>query len=196
MKTLLSALALGLVALVAADRSTAAPIDFRPANLPVIDIPFATADYFDTGGIGDLSIFDAEGVALGTPQAGTLLLNIVVDFTVSDRTDIAGELFSSDDNGAFLDGTLVQAGFDADILQLLFGDLSGSAASDFGPQALVEIIFIDPFPGTDPLSNLSDGTAYAVAATVSAPVSPIPLPAALPLLLAGLGGLVLLRRRS
>ncbi|MEI4233766.1 VPLPA-CTERM sorting domain-containing protein [Roseovarius sp. D22-M7] len=193
MKTLLSALALGLFALVATDRAAAAPIDFAPANSPVIDVPFATADYLEFGGVGDLSIFFAEGVSTGTPQAGNLFLNILVDFTVTDRTDIAGTLLSSDDNGAFLDGTLVRAGFDADILQLLFGELSGSAASAFGPEALVEIVFIDPFPGNDPLSNLTDGTAYDVAATISAPV---PLPAALPLLLAGLGGLVLLRRRG
>ena len=193
MKSLLSALAPGLVALVAADRATAAPIDFEPANLPVIDIPFATADYVEFGGVGDFTIFGAEGLATGTPQSGTLFFDIFVDFTVTDRSDIAGALFSIDDNGAFLDGTLVQAGFDADILQLLFGDLSGSAASDFGARALVEVIFINPFPGDDPLSNLTDGTAYDVAATVSAP---IPLPAALPLLLAGLGGLVLLRRRG
>lgn len=196
MKTLLSALALGLVALVAADRATAAPIAFEAANLPVIDIPPATADYLESGGIGDLSIFDAEGLATGTPQAGDLFLSILVDFTVSDRTDIAGTLFSNDDSGAFLDGTLIQAGFDDDILQLLFGDLSGSAASAFGPEALVEIVFIGPFPGNDPLSNLTDETAYDVAATISAPISPIPLPAALPLLLASLGGLVLLRRRG
>lgn len=193
MKTLLSALALGLVALVAADRATAAPIDFEPAKLPVIDIPFATADYLEFGGVGDFTIFSAEGLATGTPQSGGLFVDILLNFTVSDRSDIAGALFSIDDNGAFLDGTLVQAGFDADILQLLFGDLSGSAASDFGAQALVEVIFIDPLPGDDPLSNLTDGTVYDVAATVSAP---IPLPAALPLLLAGLGGLVLLRRRG
>ena len=193
MKSLLSALALGLVALVATDRATAAPIDFDPANLPVIDIPFAFADYLETGAAGDLSVLGAEGLATGTPQSGILFIDILVDFTVTDRSDIAGALFSIDDNGAFLDGTLVQAGFDADILQLLFGDLSGSAAPAFGPEALVEIVFIDPFPGTDPLSNLTDGTSYNVAATISAPV---PLPAALPLLLAGLGGLVLLRRRG
>lgn len=193
MKSFLSALALGLAALVAADRAKAAPIDFEAANLPVIDIPFAAADYLEFGGVGDFTIFGAEGLATGTPQSGGLFVDILLNFTVSDRSDIAGALFSIDDNGAFLDGTLVQAGFDADILQLLFGDLSGSAASDFGTQALVEVIFLFPFPGDDPLSNLTDDTAYNVAATVSAP---IPLPAALPLLLAGLGGLVLLRRRG
>ena len=84
MKSLLSALALGLVALVAADRAKAAPIDFEAANLPVIDIHFATADYVEFGGVGDFTIFGAEGLATGTPQSGTLFVDIFVDFTVTD----------------------------------------------------------------------------------------------------------------
>jgi len=195
MKNLLSALALGLVALVATDRAQAAPLNLITADSPVIDVPFATANYLETDGIGDLSIFSAEGLATGTSAAGSLFLDIFLDFDVSDPDDIDGALFSADDNGAFLDGTLVRTGFDGDILELLFSDLSGTAASDFGDLAQIDIVFVFPNPGADPLSNLVDGTAYDVSATVSS-VAPIPLPAALPLLLAGLGGLVLLRRRS
>lgn len=195
MKTLLSALALALVALVATDRAQAASLNVITKNSPVIDIPGATADYLVTDGIGDLSIFGAEGLVSGTSQAGTLLLDIFLDFDVGDRDDIGGALFSADDNGGFLDGDLVRTGYDGDILELLFGNLSGTAADDFGPLARVDIVFLDPFPGIDPLSNLVDGTQYEVTATVSA-VAPIPLPGALPLLLAGLGGLVLLRRRG
>ena len=195
MKNLLSALALGLVALVATDRVQAASLNVV-TGLPVVDIPFATADYLETLGTGDLSIIAAEGLVTGTPQAGDLFVDIFVDFDLLDPAGTAGgALFSVDDDGAFLDGSLVRTGFDADVLQLLYGDLSGNAAGDFGRFALVELVFIDPFPGDDPLSNLEDGTAYDVAATVSS-VAPIPLPAALPLLLAGLGGLVLLRRRG
>ena len=195
MKNLLSALALGLVALVATDRAQAAPLNLITPDSPVIDVPFATANYLEIDGIGDLSIFSAEGLATGTSAAGSLFLDIFLDFDVSDPDDIDGALFSADDNGAFLDGTLVRTGFDGDILELLFSDLSGTAASDFGDLAQIDIVFVFPNPGADPLSNLVDGTAYDVSATVSS-VAPIPLPAALPLLLAGLGGLVLLRRRS
>jgi len=195
MKNLLSALALTLVALVATDRAQAASLNVNTRNTPVIDIPGATADYLVTGGVGDLSIFGAEGLVSGTSQAGTLLLDILLDFDVSDPDDIGGSLFSVDDNGGFLDGDLVRTGFDDDVLELLFGDLTGTAAADFGGLVQIDIVFLDPFPGIDPLSNLVDGTTYEVSATVSA-VAPIPLPAALPLLLAGLGGLVLLRRRG
>lgn len=195
MKKLLSTFALGLVALGAADRAQAAPLNVITADSAVIDVPFATMDYLETEGTGDLSIFGAEGLASGTLQAGDLFLDILLDFDIADRDDVNGAFFSSDDNGAFLDGTLVRTGFDGDILELLFSDLTGTAAGDFGDFARIDIVFIDPFPGNDPLSNLVDGAAYDVTATVSS-VAPIPLPAALPLLLAGLGGLVLLRRRG
>jgi len=88
MKTLLSALALALVALVATDRAQAASLNVVTRNSPVIDIPGATADYLVTDGVGDLSIFGAEGLVSGTSQAGTLLLDIFLDFDVGDRDDI------------------------------------------------------------------------------------------------------------
>jgi len=195
MKKLLFTLALGLVALGATDRAQAAPLNLVTADSPVIDVPVATVDYLETGSIGDLSIFGAEGLASGTSQAGDLFLDISFNFDTANPSDISGALFSLDDNGAFLDGTLVRTGFDGDILELLFGNLTGSAADGFGNLARVDIFFVGPIPGTDPLLNLVDGTAYDVSATVSS-VAPIPLPAALPLLLAGLGGLALLRRRG
>ncbi|PWR02634.1 hypothetical protein DKT77_10660 [Meridianimarinicoccus roseus] len=195
MKSLISALAFGFAALGAADHAEAAPLNVA-TDTPLIDIPFASADFLDLGGFGDLSILGAEGLASGTPQSGTLSLDVLISFDTTDPAGtIGGALFSMDDNGAFLDGTLVQSGFDGDILQLLFGNLTGSAAADFGPFALLEAVFLFPALGTDPLSQLTDATTYDVFGTLSS-ATPVPLPAALPLLAAGLGGLVLLRRRS
>ena len=195
MKTLLSALAIGLAAFTAADQAHASSLNVI-TDAPFIDIPFVTADYLETGGIGDLSIFGAEGVSFDLSPAGTLLFDIFVDFETTDPYATAnGTFFSMDDDGAFLDGSLVQAGFADDLLQLLFGNLTGSAAGDFKQFVLIELEFIDPFPGTDPLGNLVDGTAYDVVATLSS-VTAIPVPAALPLLAGALGGLVLLRRRA
>ncbi len=195
MKNLLSALAIGLAAFTAADQADASPLNVI-TDAPFIDIPFVIADYLETGGIGDLSIFGAEGVSIDLSPVGTLLFDILVDFDTTDPYATAnGTFFSMDDDGAFLDGTLVQAGFADDILQLLFGNLTGSAAGDFGKFVLIELEFFDPFPGTDPLRNLADGTTYEVIATLSS-ATPIPVPAALPLLAAALGGLVLLRRRG
>jgi hypothetical protein len=195
MKTLLTTSTFALLALVATDRAQAAPLNLVTADSPVIDVPVATADYLETGGIGDFSIFGAEGLASGTSQSGDLLLDVFFNFDTANPSDINGALFSIDDDGAFLDGTILQTGYDGEILELLFGNLSGTAASDFGDLARVDVVFLVPNPGTDPLSNLVDGTAYDVSATVSS-VAPIPLPGALPLLIAGLGGLVLLRRRG
>lgn len=195
MKTLLSALAIGLAAFTAADQADASPLNVI-TDAPFIDMPLGTADFLETGGIGDLSILGAEGVSFDLSPTGTLLFDIFVDFDTTDPYATAnGSFFSMDDDGAFLDGTLLQAGFADDILQLLFGDLTGSAAGEFGPFVLIELEFFDPFPGIDPLRNLADGTAYDVAAVLSS-VAPIPVPAALPLLAGALGGLVLLRRRG
>lgn len=178
--------ALGLVAALSAvaDRA-AASAELSPAlkPLPIIDIPFATADYFEIDGAGNLEIALAEGVADGVPASGPVIVDLFIDYDPADPLGtIDGALFSSDDDGFFLDGLLVDAGYveDADILQLLFGDLSGSAADAFGPVALVEIFIIEPLLGTsDPFSGFVDGTAYDVAGTVQAT---IPLPAGLPLL--------------
>lgn len=195
MKNLIAALAIGLAALTAADHADASPLR-NAVDAPTIEIPFATVDYIEAFGFGDLSMFFAEGLASGTPQAGDLFVSLTLGFDpVVPAGSALGGLFSEDDDGAFLDGDVLATGFQDDVLQVLFGNLSGSAAADFGDLALMELVFIDPFPGANPLANLVDGTSYAVFATVYA-ATPIPVPAALPMLAAGLGGLVLLRRRG
>lgn len=195
MKNILSAIAIALATVTVAGQASAAPLNVV-TDAPLIDIPFADADYLSVGGFGDLSIFDAEGLASGVAAAGDLFVTVLVSFDESDPSGTAtAGLFSFDDDGGFLDGDLVKAGFDGDLLQILFGNLSGSAAAAFGKFALLELVFVDPFPGIDPLGNLEDGTIYLVSGTISS-ATPIPLPAALPLLGAALGGLVLLRRRG
>lgn len=194
MKTLLSAVAIGLAAFIAADRVEATQLNYA-IDAPVIDLPFATADYAEFGGTGDLTMFFAEGLATGTPQSGDLFVDLVLGFDPLDPAGTAfGSLFSVDDDGAFLDGDVLRTGFDGDVLQVVFGNLTGKAAGDFGRFALLELVFIFPSAGTDPLTTLIDGEAYDVAGTIYA-ATPIPVPAALPLMAAALGGLVLLRRR-
>jgi hypothetical protein len=196
MKTLLSALTIGLAAFTAVDRAEATPLNYV-IDAPVIDIPFATADYAEAGGAGDLTMFFAEGLATGTPQAGDLFVDMIIGFDPIDPAGtLFGGLFSVDDDGAFLDGDVLATGFrDRDVLQVLFGNLTGKAAGDFGRFALLELVFIFPEAGRDPLTTLIDGEAYDVAGTIYS-ATPIPLPAALPLFGAALGALVLLRRRG
>lgn len=195
MKTLLSALAIGLAALTAANHADAKPLNYV-LDGPTIEIPVATADYFEAFGFGNLNMFLAEGLASGTPQAGDLFVDLVLGFDpLAPAGTEFGSLFSVDDDGAFLDGDVLETGFKDDVLQVLFGNLSGTAAADFGTFAILELVFVFPFAGTDPLTTLVDGTTYDVAGTIYS-ATPIPLPAALPMLAAGLGGLVLLRRRG
>lgn len=194
MKNLLSALAIALATLTVAGQATAARLDVT-TDVPLIDLPFALAEYTESGGVGDLLMFDAEGLASGTTQAGDLFVTLAVTFDVADPAGtVTAGLFSVDDDGAFLDGDLVQAGFDGDVLQILFGNLTGNAAAAFGQFALLELAFVFPGVGVNPLAGLQDGTLYDVAGTISS-ATPIPLPAALPLLGAALGGLMVLRRR-
>lgn len=194
MKTILSTLAIGLAAITAADHADAAPLNYN-LDGPTVEIPFAQADYIGSSGFGDLSMFFGEGLASGTSQAGGLFVSLILGFdpTAPAGTEV-GSLFSADDDGAFLDGDVLETGFKDDVLQVLFGNLSGTAAADFGDFAILELVFVFPFAGTDPLTTLVDGTTYDVAGTIYS-ATPIPLPAALPMLAAGLGGLVLLRRR-
>lgn len=195
MKNLIAALAIGLAAFTAADQADAAPLNYA-IDAPTIEIPFATADYIEDFGFGDLSMFFAEGLSTGTPHAGVLFVSFTLGFDpLAPAGTELGALFSEDDDGAFLDGDVLATGFrDRDVLQVLFGNLSGSAAGEFGRFALMELVFIFPEAGRDPLTTLTDGETYEVFATVYS-ATPIPLPAALPLMGAALGGLVLLRRR-
>ena len=93
-------------------------------------------------------------------------------------------------------GDLRRIGYHEDAIELEFDGLSGSAAADFGASALALIEFLDPI-GLDPFAALSDGDTRRASITVSSVVLPaaIPLPAGLPLVLTGLGGLILIRRR-
>jgi len=190
----LAALVLGLAAFAVTSEAPAAPLTYTK-NAPVIDLPVVTTDYLETFGFGDLSFIFAEGLASGTAQAGDLFVTLTLGFDpVTPAGTELGALTSEDDNGGFLDGDVLTTGFDGDVLQVVFGNLSGTAAPDFGRFALLELTFIDPFPGTNPLVNLVDGVTYDAFATIYS-ATPIPLPAALPLMGAALGGLVLLRRR-
>lgn len=180
------------VAIVASAFPAAASVELSPPlkPTPIIDIPFAMADYFEIGGAGNIEIAFAEGLATGVTPSGPLFLDIFVDYDVADPLGtIDGALFATDDAGSFLDGLLVEAGYvpDADIIQLLFGGLTGSAAGRFGPFALVEVFFVDPLGTTDPFAGLVDGSSYDIAGTVQATV---PLPAPALLLAAALAGLV------
>ncbi|MGC9417982.1 MAG: hypothetical protein ACP5EN_03335 [Rhodovulum sp.] len=168
--------------------ASAASLGLATKALPVVDIVFAEAVYFETGGTGDLFwTAPALGLATAVPSASEAEFDIALTFDIANPYgSVTGALLSADrDGNPYLEGDLVAIGFQDDLLELLFGNLSGSAAPAFGSQALVELFFIGPV-GADPLAGLSDLGVYDLAGTI---VAPVPLPGGLPLLA---GGVVLL----
>lgn len=83
--------------------------------------------------------------------------------------------------GNLLTSTVFGTGF----IEMIFAEAGGSLAADF-PQILVRIDSFGPFDASTPLPFDSDATFS---------ITPVPLPAGLPLLLGGLAGLALIRRR-
>ena len=90
-----------------------------------------------------------------------------------------------------LAGTLIDSALSAsgDTISQLFSTLPGSAP-EFG--SLFRVTYTDDFAGLSFISPPLE--RFDTLVTVEA-VTPIPLPAALPMLLAGLGALVMVRRR-
>ena len=117
---------------------------------------------------------------------------------MSDPTgDFGGGFDVLDDDGEFLAGDILAVGFTQDVIEFQFGNLSGAGAGDFGTSVLALIAFDDPL-GPDPFRAFTDGDLLSASITISrvAAVTPVPLPAGLPLLLTGALGLGLLRRRA
>ncbi|SFR06274.1 VPLPA-CTERM sorting domain-containing protein [Poseidonocella sedimentorum] len=151
--------------------------------------------YFDVDPDGDLSTGGAEVDATdGVSPSGFTEIGFGVGFSLADpTTGLTGGFDVFDDDGLFLGGDLFAVGFTEDVIELHFNNLSGSGASAFGTSVLALIVFDDPL-GANPFAALLDGDELGASITISDVVAPIPLPAGLPLLLAGLLGLGLVRR--
>lgn len=166
---------------------------------PSLSSSTAEIDYLEFLSDGNLSTFGAEVDATnGTSPVGLTEISFAVGFDVSDPTgDFGGGFDVFDDNGEFLAGDILAVGFSEDVIEFQFGNLSGSAADDFGSSVLALITFDDPL-GVDPFRALADGDALFASISISrvAAIAPVPLPAGLPLLLTGALGFGLLKRRA
>lgn len=152
-------------------------------------------------GEGELAIVlaDVDG-STGAMPNGFATLDIVAGFGTADPTDssdfaFGGFLDVSDDDGQFLVGDLSSISFGTDLIELSFNNLIGNAAGSFGSTVIATISF-DDMPGADPFSAFVDGKIYGASVDISSAVAPVPLPAGLPLLIAGIGGLAVVRRKT
>lgn len=169
---------------------------------PTLSAGAAVIDYIEFAPDGDLSTVAAEvDDTSGVSPDGFTTIDFGVGFSLADPTDSADPAFAGfldviDDAGQFLAGDLLAIGFTEDVIELQFDNLSGTGAGAFGTSVLVLVTFDDPL-GANPFGDLFDGDALGASISIARvqPVTPIPLPAALPLLGAGLGVLVILRLR-
>ena len=158
----------------------------------------AGAAVLEVAGFGEeteLSVFDAAvDAASGLRLSGDETLSLALGYEGGDPAGAEGgfELLGGD--GVILDGALATLASADGTLELVFDDLTGSAAVGSGALATVTLDFGGAF-GADPLAAFEDGGAYeaglafALGEGSGAGPAPIPLPAAGLLMLAALGGL-------
>lgn len=167
---------------------------------PGLSSSVAFVDFFDFDPDGDLSSFGAEVDATdGVSPNGFTEIGFGFGYSLADPTgDFDGGFDVFDESGEFLAGDLSAIGFTEDAIELQFGNLSGSGASSFGSSVLMLISFDEPI-GANPFNAFVDfdslGASISIASVADTSVAPIPLPAGLPLLITGIGGIALLRRR-
>jgi hypothetical protein len=134
-----------------------------------------------------------DGVAASTGSAPADGLLVTVPFADLAPAP-AGALFVTDAGASFLSGDLARVGSPidpagADTLELVFGNLDGSASSSFRPAALLSLT--GEF-GADPIRAGFGSVAAPVDVRFS--IAPVPLPPSLWVLLTGLAGLLALRQ--
>ncbi|SOB99995.1 PEP-CTERM sorting domain-containing protein [Rhodobacter maris] len=155
-----------------------------------VDLAWGTADFAAFNGAGDLMIWGADAYVFGDTIDTPALLDLMLSFDLANPvTTATGYLDLSFGGALLLDGMLGTITQQEDQLTMVFDGLTGTAASAFGPSLTFELAFVDPL-GAAPVSALVDGTSYDVVGYGAGSEAPaVPLPATLPLLLAGLGAL-------
>lgn len=194
-KTVSTAVLAGVITLGSFGAATAATLGLTTST-PTLESSFAFVDFLDLSPDGELSSFGAEvDFTDGASPTGFTTIDFAIGYALADpTTGLSGFLDVSDEDGQFLVGDLLAVGFTEDIIELQFGNLTGSGASLFSSSVLALIAFDDPL-GANPFASFVDGDSYIASISISN-VALIPLPAGLPLLAGGLGALMVLRRRK
>jgi hypothetical protein len=198
-------LALGL----AAGSAQASTVDFTDANVvvtpnpsaPTVVTPFATQEVADgvtfiisnirSGGANGLT-FDTTGLRVGGGGLSTQIFSILTDSDVMINSFSGFEtnpgVLTSPQFSFDIGGTFISTG---DVLPATPGIIQpGGGSFSLMAGELLTITTINAGPIT---TGYLTGFDF-IAVTTGTPV--VPLPAGLPLLLAGLGGLAIMRRRQ
>ena len=171
------------------------------AQDPVLDVLIAETGFLvdpADATLGELSVFGEVDASFGVDAAVGAELSLFVTFDpTSDAVATASGDFSLIDPQTFdelLGGTAQAFGFEEDIIELFFADLTGSLAPSFNDGLLAEIFFLDPLGTEEPFTGLFDGEVYETSVSLTN-IAPIPLGTTLPLLLSGLAAIAMLGRR-
>jgi hypothetical protein len=160
-----------------------------------LEIDSFVSDVVDMAFSGPMEGFSLDAGFDGTPSVD---FAAVVD-TFGPGTSILDNLYFEVSDGVVLlsSDTVINVTYGASTLEILMGNLGGTAASAFGGFALLTIDLLSLPATANPFENATSFESYEVAGLIES-VSPIPLPAGLSLLLAGLGaaGALRLRRRT
>jgi hypothetical protein len=180
--------------------ANAAPLDLETIT-PTFTAANSTVEFFEdfpSLGEGELLAFGATITAAdGVNPIAPATIDFTFGFPLTDPTDNPSGFFDVVD-GSFssvLSGdTVLALGFSENLVEVQFGNHTGSAGTDFNDSVLLSIAFADDL-GADPFGALVGGGFYDATLTL-ANVAEVPAPAALPLLLTGLAGLALFRKRA
>lgn len=167
-------------------------------------------EYFEFGPDGDISMFGAQVTvsSLTTLDVSTAELDFGVGFSLADPVgDASGGFSVLDGGGEYLSGDLLAVGFRGfgatrSIIELQFGNFTGRGASEWTGSLLMNVIFNGL--GADPFATVEDGDVFDVAIGMFAvqggitdpDPSPVPLPAPALLMLASLGGFLVMKRKE
>ncbi|EIE51272.1 hypothetical protein C357_09632 [Citreicella sp. 357] len=168
-----------------------------PAATVTFDL-FGSADYFEFGGDSDLVAFDQGAVSFDYVSAGALTADFSLGYAAADATPYFGSFTLYDEGRTIAESyDLLSLGQSFGVVTADFGGLTALGDPAFGTGLSFTFAFDDFSLGDTPLSALTDGNSYAYSGyAVSEPVSTVPLPAGVALLLTGLGALGLRRKRG
>jgi hypothetical protein len=200
----INALILATWAVLAATQSWAATLGLQ-TSAPTIGANVAEVEYLDFAPDGDLSMFGAAvtEASLNTPGPNAEI-GFGIGYALADpEGDASGGFDIFDDNGLYLAGDLINMGYRAfgggSLIELHFGNLTGSGASGWTDTLLMNVILRNVAP--NPFDSFFDGDLYQAEIGVFAvvnyePPSEIPLPASAALLLVGVLGFAALGQRT